>query len=71
MLIVDGDYAQLAAANIEQVFYMVPTEGRNDNFDIIGITPAGVVYRSSQPTEPDGFRNRFPGAVEVDAFTLT
>lgn len=71
MMIVDGSYEQLAAANIEQAFFMAPQEGRNDNFDIIGITPAGVVYRCSQATEPDGFRARFPGAVEVEAFTLT
>jgi hypothetical protein len=71
MLIVDGTYDQLAAANVEQVFYMVPMEGRNDNFDIVGITPAGTAYRCSQAAEPDGFAARFPNAVEVEAFTLT
>jgi hypothetical protein len=78
MMIVDGDYAQLKSANVQEVFYMAPQEGRNDNFDIVGITPAGTAYRCSIPPDqlgsdgyPDGFLTRFTGAIPVEAFTLT
>lgn len=71
MLIIDSTYDSLQEANIEQVFYMVPMEGRNDNFDIIAMTPGGAVYRVSEAAMPENFANRFPNAVEVEAFTLT
>lgn len=71
MLIIDSTYENLREANIEQIFYMVPMEGRNDNFDMIAMTPGGAVYRCSEPTMPENFANRFPNAVEVEAFTLT
>jgi hypothetical protein len=71
VLIIDTTYENLQEANIEQIFFMVPMEGRNDNFDMIAITPGGAVYRVSQPTMPDGFAARFPNATEVEAFTLT
>ena len=71
MLIIDTDYSKLTAANIEQIFYMVPMDGRNDNFDMVAMTPGGTVLRASSPTKPDGFDARFPNATEVEAFTLT
>jgi len=69
--VIDGTYEQFRQQTFQAVYYVDPSEGRTDTFDIYGMLPGGGVFRCQQAEAPGAFQSDYPNATKVAMMSLT